>query len=86
MDFLLEILFEIIFEGVIEMTSSRRVPFIIRLILAIVVLAFYLFITGCVMYVGIIEQQIVIFLIGLLIFVGIGSVIVKKFIHFRKNR
>lgn len=86
MDFLLELLFEIIFEGVIEMTSSRRVPFIIRLILAVVVLAFYLFITGCVMYIGIIQKQVAIFLIGLLIFVGMGSVIVKKFIYFRKNR
>ena len=37
------------------------------------------------MYVGIIEQQIVIFLIGLLIFVGMGCVIVKKIFILEKT-
>lgn len=45
MEYIMELLFEIIFDGSIEAVSSKKVPLIIRIILGIIVGCFMLMVT-----------------------------------------
>lgn len=86
MDFLFELLFEIIIEGGLELGTCRKVPLIVRIIALILFLAVYgfivtaLFLCGCS---ALQKQQIGsgIFLIAVAAGVAVGCIymIVKKF-------
>lgn len=41
MDVIFEFLFEIIFEGVIELAKSRRIPLPLRILAAVIIIALY---------------------------------------------
>lgn len=53
MDFILEMLFEIIIEGTIEGSTSVKIPKLIRIILLIAVLGLYGFLTGIFIFIAI---------------------------------
>ncbi len=57
MDFLLEILFELVAEGTVELSKSSRVPKYIRYPLFAVIVLFYIAVIGLVFGVGILSLR-----------------------------
>ena len=80
MDFLIEVVFDLVFEGGIEVSKNRKVPRIIRYpLIAIIVLFFAAIIIGLfVIGVVILKQSVVLgFLMIAISMVLLGSAIIK---------
>lgn len=88
MDFIIEILFEIIIEGSMELGSSKKVPLPLRILAAILILVIYLGMGGWFIYTAYTEVtgtiQIVLYAVGFFIFLG-GIYMIYKMIK-RKQR
>ncbi len=69
MDLLLEIIVEIILEGAMEASSSKKVPLPARIFLAVVLFGLYAFISGVLVVVGLQNDSPLIVVIGILLFV-----------------
>lgn len=52
MEFLLEILLELILEGSIEISQNKKVPLIIRIPLIIIISSFFLLVIGLIIFTG----------------------------------
>lgn len=83
MDFLFEILFSIVFEGIIETAECKKVPMLIRIIAGVLVIGVFLAAIGVVILVGCLSFKdnkflgIFMFLIALLFLVSLIIKIVK---------
>ncbi len=85
MDIVLEILFEIILDGSLELIGTKKVPLLIRILAALVLLVVYggLFVLGIQLLVSGIQKKewilCIVSAIILLIVVGFGVMIVRKY-------
>lgn len=53
MEFIMELLMEIIFEGAVESITEKKIPVFFRVLIAVILLSFYLGLVGLLMYIGI---------------------------------
>ena len=81
MEFLIELILELIFEGSMEISSNRNVPKIIRYPLIGLIFLLFLFVFGIILFVAIISYKESIILSILFIIIDIFLVIgfIKKF-------
>jgi len=81
MEFLIELILELIFEGSMEISSNRKVPKIIRYPLIGLIFLCFLFVFGIILFVAIISYKESIILSILFIIIDIFLVIgfIKKF-------
>ena len=77
MDFLFELLFELIAEGTVELSKSRRVPKYIRYPLIVVIVLFCVAVIGLVFAVGILSLRQNVLLGILLIALGVFMLVVS---------
>lgn len=74
MDFVFELLFEIILEGCIEVTEEKKVPFILRILCAVLLVVFYGGLIGILLFVAISNQSGAMFfvtgIVALIILIG----------------
>lgn len=85
MDLILEVLFEIIIEGSLELVSHKKVPLISRIIAGIIVLAVYGGLIGLFFFFGIQNSQPILIVIGIIILL-ITIFAIKKKIKERRIR
>lgn len=85
MDFLLELVFEIILEGAIEAASDTKVPMPIRILLATVLLGLYLGLVVLIVYIGISNKNGLVIAIGIFLSLLIAGAVWYKCLKF-KNR
>lgn len=87
MEFIIELLFEIILEGSIELGSSKKVPIPLRILATIIILICYFGLGGFFIYMAYTEVtggiKLFLYAVGLFIFGG-GTYIIHKM--FRKKR
>lgn len=71
MDFVFELLFEIILEGFIEITEEQKVPFILRILCASLLVVFYGGLIGILLFIAISNRS------GLMLFItGVVALII----------
>ena len=86
MDFVFELLAEIILEGCIGIAEEKRVPIVLRILCAAVLVIVYGGLIGIFIYVSIVNQSIAMFLITCLVAFIILSAFIHKFMKVRRNR
>lgn len=86
MDFVFEVLFDIILDGCTDIVKEKKIPLFIRILCAAILAIFYIGIVGLLLCIGISNQNIIIFLIAVLaaLFIILGSV--SKLKKIRKRR
>ena len=77
MEILFEFLFELIVEGSFEILGEKKVPIVLRILAAVVVLALYVGLVGLFVYIGITYDNVII--VGLGVFIAIIGII--AFLH-----
>ena len=83
MEFLFEILLELILEGTMEASQNKKVPKLVRVVLIVLISAFYLSVIGLILFIGVTCWKTN--KIGGLIIITIGSVIfIMAAVKFRK--
>lgn len=70
-EFILDIVFDIILEGSVQLTTAKKVPMLLRILAFLVVLALYFGVSGFFFYIGYNEAET----IGSLLCYGVGVVI-----------
>ncbi len=83
MDLIMEILLELIFEGTLEMVTSKKIPMFIRLLAAVLLLAFYIGFGGVLIYIGIKHKSIVVIICAVVLLLVVWIVTVKKYKEIR---
>lgn len=85
MEFIMEILIEIIFEGALELSTKKKIPMFFRVLAAVFLLAVYIGLGGILLYVGIINKSgfVIAVAIGLLVIVAV--VVVRKYREMKKK-
>lgn len=78
MDFIMEFLLEIILDGALESITEKKIPLLIRIFAALILLVFYLGFGGCLLYIGISEKNGLITGIAIFWFLLITYVIIRK--------
>lgn len=93
MEFILEILFELILEGSIEFGGDKKVPLIVRIILMSIFGLIYAGLIGIIAMVGIsawerdsVATSIFIFVLDGLFVVLVGFVVRTKFVESKKRK
>ena len=81
MDILIEIILEIIFEGVIYATNRRNVPLVLRILFALLIIGFYLFLIGAMVYAAIKYNNMVLLCLALALFIIIGLAVYRKYLE-----
>ena len=84
METLLEIIYEIVFEGMIYLGTRRNVPLVFRILCAIIVVGVDLGIIGSMLYIGLRENNFVIMLLALALFIIIGLAAYRKYEELKK--
>lgn len=79
MEILIELILSIILEGSMELTTERRVPMPIRILLAVLLLAFYIGFCGIVIYSGIKMKNAIIAGIGIFVLVIVAVTVIWKY-------
>lgn len=79
MDFIMEIVIGIIFEGALEVTTAKKVPMFIRVLVAVVLLTFYIGFGGIFVYIGIVNKSGVAAGCGVFLLVIVAVVVVRKY-------
>jgi NADH:ubiquinone oxidoreductase subunit 3 (subunit A) len=83
MDFLIELLFDLVFEGMFEASNSSKIPKPLRIVLGIILLIFVLLIIGVIALTGILVLKEN---IGGIIFILLAIFLLIKLIYeFRKK-
>ena len=83
MDFLIELLFDLVFDGMFEASNSSKIPKTLRIVLGIILLIFVLLIIGVIALTGILMMKEN---IGGIIFILLALFILIKLIYdFRKK-
>lgn len=78
MDFIIEILLEIILDDALESVTEKKIPLPIRIFVALVLLVFYLGFGGCLLYIGIAKKNGMMTGIAIFWFLMIACVIIRK--------
>ena len=79
MDFVFELLFEIILEGCIEITEVKKVPLIFRILCALVLVVFYGGLIGILLFVAISNHSVLMFLVTALVALIVLAAFVYKY-------
>lgn len=93
MEFILELIFEIVVEGCLEVWSEKKVPMPLRILSALIFLAIYLGFAGLLIYIGydaMINKNwgaaILFFVVGFGVLIGVFYMMRKKFKEKRKEK
>ncbi len=78
MDFIIEIIFEIILEGMVEGAASKRVPLVIRILLALILFVFFGGIVALIFWAAVRKRSILLGLTGIGVLLLFVAVAVKK--------
>lgn len=84
MDFVFELLFEIILEGCIEITEEKKVPLILRILCAVLLVLVYGGIIGMLLFVAISNQSLLLLFIAVFVILIIPIAFVYKLL--KKNK
>lgn len=84
MEFILDIIFELLFEGAAEASASPRVPKAVRIILIILLASFYFGLTGFCLYLAVREQSLIAGVIGVFILIMTILAARKTYSHNRQ--
>ena len=76
---ILEFIINIIFDGTFEMANSKKVPMLLRIIFAVVLIALYLSVFGALLWCGIISKSIPVTLLVVIAFAVITVLLAKEF-------
>ncbi len=87
MEFILEFFVELILEGTMEVATakSKKVPVALRIVLAAVLLLFYVGICGCLLVAGIHADSFFIIGVAVVIFVAFTTIFVVKVIQTKRK-
>ncbi len=89
MDFIIELIFEFLFDGMIETSKSNKVPKFIRYPLIVIILLFFVLVIGFIFIVSILafKESIIagILLIIIDLFLFVGSIYKFRKEYFSKN-
>lgn len=85
MDFLIELLLEIILEGSFEAVSEKRVPFPIRILLTIVLIVFFVGVFAFLFYLGVKHDVLFMTIIAAILFVLFILGMIKKIKDFKRK-
>lgn len=85
MDFILEIIITIIFEGTLELTTSKRVPLLVRVIAAVLLLSFYIGLVGILFYIGLKHKSWVVIGCAVFVFALVAIVAIKKYHEMKRH-
>lgn len=83
-DFLIEFISEIIFEGALGSISNKRIPMFFRVLVAVIFLAFYLGLGGILIYAGILYKSAIIVAVAVLLLLAVAYLVFKKFRQIKK--
>lgn len=89
MDFIFELLFELIFEGALFASSDKKVPKFIRYPLTALIILFFVFVIGGIFVLGIFSLKksviggIFVILVSVLLFVMATVKFIKKYINIK---
>ena len=90
MDFIIELIFEILFDGLLEISKSNRVPKFIRYPLIIIILLFFILVIGFIFIASILafkENKLAVLLLIIIdLFLIIGTISKLKKEYFAKNK
>lgn len=90
MDFIIELIFEFLFDGMLETSKSNKVPKFIRYPLIVIILLFFVLVIGFIFIVSILAFKesiiagILLIIIDLFLIIGIISKLKKE--YFAKNK
>ncbi len=77
-EIIIEVIFDLLFEGMIDATGNRRVPFVVRLLLGAILVLAYLALAGLIMFVAICSGSIpLIIVLALAVIAATSAVGVK---------
>lgn len=79
LDDILELILEIVLDGVIEAAGNEKVPKKIRIILAAVTFPFVFGICGLLIYVGIRTEEFLLIIIGTVLLMGFMIMVAQKY-------
>ena len=85
MDFIIELVMEIIMEGAIEAAESRRVPWPVRILLIAFLLVFFLGLFAILLIAGISNDSVVMIVIAFLYLVAVIAGVVYKVRKYKKT-
>ena len=83
MDIIMELIMSIILEGTLESITEKKIPVFIRVIMAVLLLGFYMGFGGCLIYIGIKNDSVIIVGIAIFVLVMVACVAVKKYREIR---
>ena len=83
MDFLIELLFELVFEGSLELSQSSKAPKLVRYVFIIIIVLFYLTVLGIVFYAGLLMIERFLPLGIFITFIGI-YMLIRSIIGFNR--
>ena len=86
MDMLIEILLEIIIEGALEASESKKVPMPVRILLAAGVVLIFGAVVGMLIWNGVIRKSLLLIICGVLFLALVILLAANKITRFRKAR
>ncbi len=89
MDFIIEFLFDLIFEGSMEAVSSKKVPLPIRMVLGAIIGIFMLSVCGGLIFFGVVEiinSEVIIGILFIVIGLGLLAGIAVKSIQIIRKK
>ena len=84
MNILFEIIYEIVFEGMIYLGTRRNVPMVLRVLFAIFVVSLYLLIIGAMLFIGLKQNNFVVMFLALALSILIGLGAYRKYEELKK--
>ena len=85
MEHVFEIIFDFIVSGAVEGVFERKVPVVIRIIFAAILLTIYLGFSGLLIAAGIRENEKALLILGIIIFLFFGGAAIYKFLEYRRK-
>ena len=85
-EFIFDILFSVLFEGMLEAITAKKLPLIIRIAAAIFLLAFYLGFCGILLYIGIVHKSGIVSGCAVFLFLVVACVVIKKYKEIKRSR
>ena len=82
---ILEIMMEIIFDGTINSAGIKRVPFLFRILTALLISLFFISFSVFILYVGISSQNNMLILTGILVFVSSAYLTITKIKEYKER-
>ncbi len=84
-ELLLEFIFDLVLEGSFEVIGIKKVPVMIRVIISVVLVGFYLVVCGALIIAGIKYSAPIVSVVGGVILVGVAAVFIKEWRRMRKG-